>query len=537
MSSKRIKYLFAIPCAALVALTLAGLFTGAFSQAISPLLVGQNAWMDPNTQMWQLATDCGVQSVRIGGAGYDNGMPSNATLMTWVTAIKKMGAEPIMQVSRYGTAAQAAALVTYFNKTSNVKVTYWSIGNEPDLNASPGAAAVGAYIKSFSTAMKAVDPSIKIYVPDCAWLDSPYYTSLIGGDQDVCGKDANGNYYIDGAAFHTYPFGASYSRDQVVNSAAAGIRSSAVTLKGLLSNANTKNNRTGANALGWGLTEFNITYANPSPNNPDGYGVESFLNGQFFAEVYGVGMAYSATFINTWSMFESNGSRNSTDLSFVDGTGMTPRSSYYHMQLIAKNFSGTYAAGTSNLSNIRAYGCKDTGKICVMLLNEENTAQRAYTVQLNTTPVTGTVESKITIDAGCNKSYSSTIGNQSTQVLVFSPDGQLAKKYTYSLTMYSANQAPSVETFTVAALPDKGSAGIHGNKITATAKGNSIDVSLPKPENFFIQCVSPNGMIMKSVRGFGSRYLLDAAALSAGTYFVRISSGAETVQRSIVVGR
>ncbi len=241
----------------------AGWFAAGFCQAISPLLVGQNAWMNPNSQMWQLVAACGVKSVRIGGAGYDAGMPGNATLMDWVTQIKALGAQPIMQVSRFGTAQQAAALVTYFNKTSNVKITYWSIGNEPDLNASPGAATVGAYIKSFASAMKAVDPTIKIYVPDCAWLDSPYYTSLIGGDQDVCGKDNNGNYYVDGVSFHTYPFGSSYSRDQVVNSAAAGIRSSAATLAGLLTKANTKNNRTGTNALGWGLTEFNITYANP----------------------------------------------------------------------------------------------------------------------------------------------------------------------------------------------------------------------------------------------------------------------------------
>ena len=512
--------------------------SNAFSQPISPLLVGQNAWMNPNTQMWQLVTNCGVQSVRIGGAGYDNGMSSNATLMDWVTQIKKMGAEPIMQVSRYGTAQQAANLVTYFNKTSNVKVTYWSIGNEPDLNASPGAANVASYIKSFATAMKAVDPTIKIYVPDCAWLDSPYYTSLIGGDQDICGKDGNGNYYIDGAAFHTYPFGSSYSRDQVVNGAAAGIRSSAVTLAGLIAKANTKNNRSGANALGWGLTEFNITYANPSPNNPDGFGVHSFLNGQFFAEVYGVGMAYAATFMNTWSMFESNGSRNSTDLSFLDGSAMTPRSSYYHMQLIAKNFSGSYATGTSNLPNVRAYGCKDVGKICVMLLNMENTAQRAYTVQLNTTPITGAVESKINIDAGCAKSYSSTIGNQSTQVLVFTADGQLTKKYSYSLSMYSANQPPSVETFTVSTLPEKTSRHQSSfENASAVMDGNVLVVNMRNPDKFSVECISPDGKIVKSVRGFGSACRIDATSLTDGVYVVKIQSGAGSELKSVVVGR
>jgi hypothetical protein len=491
--------------------------------------------------VWQLVTDCGVQSIRIGGIGYDNGLPSNATLMDWITRIKKMGAEPIMQVSRFRTAQQAADLVTYFNKTSNVRVTYWSIGNEPDLNASPGAAAVATYIRACATAMKAVDPTIKIYVPDCAWLDDPYYTPLFGGNQDICGKDNNGNYYIDGGTFHTYPFGSSYSRDQVVNNAAAGIRNSAIKLTGLLANANTKNNRTGANLLGWGLTEFNITYANPSPNNADGYGVHSFLNGQFFAEVLGIGMAYGGSFMNTWSMFESSGSRNSTDLSFLDGSAQTPRSSYYHMQLIAKNFSGTYASGTSNLPNVRVYGCKDAGKICVMILNMENTAQRAYTVQLNTTAITGTVESKININAACNKSYSSTISNQSTQLLVFTPDGQLSKKYAYSLTMYSANQPPSMETFTVGALPDGKAKQVFLPAI-ATMSGNFLIVTMPGMQDASvtdasIALVSLDGRTIRSLHGNDRSFRLDCPGLANGVYFVKIASRAGIVRRSFVVDR
>jgi hypothetical protein len=517
---------------------LAGVFASAFSQAISPLLVGQNVWMNPSDKVWQLVTDCGVQSVRIGGIGYDNGLPSNATLMDWVTRIKKMGAEPILQVSRFQSAQQAAAIVTYFNKTSNVKVTYWSIGNEPDLNASPGAAAVAGYIRACATAMKAVDPTIKIYVPDCAWLDDPYYTPLIGGNQDVCGKDANGNYLIDGATFHTYPFGSNYSRAQMVSGAAAGIRASAVKLVGLIAQANTKNGRIGAAALGWGLTEYNIAYANPNPNNADGFGVHSFLNGQFFAEVLGVGMAYGAKFMNTWSMFESNGSRNSTDLSFLDGSAQTPRSSYYHMQLIAKNFSGSYAAGTSNLPNVRSYGCKDAGKICVIILNMETTTQRVYTLQLNTAAIAGAAESKINIDAGCNKSYADTIANQSTQLLVFTPDGQIKKKYSYSLPMYSANQAPSVKNFNVSVLPDA-APGVYRPLpgAMATIHGNFLTINLPQGEEFAVTIIAPDGRTVRSARGFGPAYRIDCADLSAGVYVVKISSRAGSLFKNAMIAR
>lgn len=58
--------------AAIAFAVLAGVLTNAFSQAISPLLMGQNVWMNPNDKVWQLVTDCGVQSIRIGSMSYGN---------------------------------------------------------------------------------------------------------------------------------------------------------------------------------------------------------------------------------------------------------------------------------------------------------------------------------------------------------------------------------------------------------------------------------------------------------------------------------
>lgn len=60
--------------------------------------------------------------------------------------------------------------VKYANTTRNWNVTYWEIGNETDIvpeaygGADPGSAQQAADIIAFSTAMKAVDPSIKIGV-------------------------------------------------------------------------------------------------------------------------------------------------------------------------------------------------------------------------------------------------------------------------------------------------------------------------------------------------------------------------------------
>ena len=47
-----------------------------YSQPISPLLVGQNVWMNPDQTVWQRVSEVGVGSIRIGGISYDNNIHS-----------------------------------------------------------------------------------------------------------------------------------------------------------------------------------------------------------------------------------------------------------------------------------------------------------------------------------------------------------------------------------------------------------------------------------------------------------------------------
>jgi len=53
------------------------------AQKISPLLVGTNVWYNPNDLVWNFTRECGVQTIRIGGASYDKKMPTHETLMGW----------------------------------------------------------------------------------------------------------------------------------------------------------------------------------------------------------------------------------------------------------------------------------------------------------------------------------------------------------------------------------------------------------------------------------------------------------------------
>lgn len=149
-------------------------FTIVCGQGISPYLAGQNAWLPKGyggvtyngelDELWPLVKESKVQMVRIGGNGVEFNIPWGDEYIALIDSIRNIGAEPMVQVSngrgKY-TAQQAAYIVDYVNNVKGRNIKYWIIGNEPNLvsTAHPDivdAAGVAAYIKEWSSAMKAV---------------------------------------------------------------------------------------------------------------------------------------------------------------------------------------------------------------------------------------------------------------------------------------------------------------------------------------------------------------------------------------------
>ncbi|MBC6700184.1 carbohydrate-binding protein [Hymenobacter puniceus] len=436
--------------------------TSARSQAISPYLAGQNAWLPTalgsqvfNGQLdrlWPVVRQSKVQMIRIGGNGVNSNLVTNAQYIALIDSVRRIGAEPMVQVSegrgRF-TAAQAAQVVQHVNITMGRNIRYWIIGNEPDLNnaSHPNptpVAGVEAYIKAFAMAMKAVDPTILTVGPENAAYNG-YFPALVGGANDITGRDANGRYYIDVISFHTYPFAGTQTRAQVVN-ATTNLTNNVTNLLGLMAAANARHGRSGADALRWALTEFNIDYANPTANTVEGVGVHSFLNGQYWAEVFGVGMKYEGLSMQPWSIHEGGGARGVGDLGYLDGpTAATikPRSAFWHEMLVAENMHGTNLNATDNQALVKVLSSTDNGTTAVMLLNESEATDYDFTLQLNATAGPGSAPLSINVPAGLNASYSSKLFAQSTLVLLFNAQGQLTRKIIYSLQHAQSTLPPT----------------------------------------------------------------------------------------------
>lgn len=452
---------------------------------VSSVLVGGNDWSPtlPNS-VWPIVGASHLQLVRIGG-GRQDGVPlvcndHQGGLIQQIQMIRSAGAEPLIQVSRRidggnirQLAAAAQAMVTCVN-TTYVKngtlskpVQYWEIGNEPDLHykgsAEALAAYVAAYVKAIAPAMRDADPNITIIAPALASYAVTAYGDWLGGDHDISGTDSKGRYYIDAVSFHTYPFKGGQTMKEVLDEQSSVLPGILGALIGQINHANSLHNRTGAHALKYALTEFNIDYANPKPNGIRNLGVCGFINGQFFASFYGAGMSmttaagYGALTFDTWSVNEGGGNCGATDLGFLGGdpgNNPTRRSSYYHMQMVNQYLLGgtspQYLRTTSSNTGAGVFALATTSnnrsQVAVMIMNE-NDADGSVSVSLNGGTTASGGDTKIHVSAGIAKAYTYNIPNQSTMVLVYDDTGTLKTQVTYSIGNDEANQAPQVKHY------------------------------------------------------------------------------------------
>ena len=428
-----------------------GMTLGANAQDISPFLFGQNHWIAEGDEggrvgylhlLWPKVRESGIQTVRIGGNGYNHNLPERKRLSAMIDSIRHIGAEPLLQVPEHFTAIQAMELVEYFTKIGEKRVQYWCIGNEPLLNKEFTIDQVHAYIMRIAPAMKKVDPTIKIFVFDECELREQAYRDLCGGRLDITGLKENGGWLIDGFSFHKYPNGRDFNRDDVVFTGPGIILKQAKALVRMMEEAEKKHHRTGDAKLLWALTEVNVTYANPD-REISGFGNPSFLGGQFMAEIFGICMQYGAFTVNPWCISETDAV--STDFGYL---GMPrefyPRSSYYHIQMMARNMEGRFMATSNNQKYVKTVGSINGDQICVLVMNEDQNHDFDFDLILKKEGQS----SKALIlhaDAALEKQVSGTIGNQTTMMFIFDSKGKLVRQIAYGLKNNLRYQEPDVK--------------------------------------------------------------------------------------------
>lgn len=415
------------------------------AQIIGSYFMGQNAWMPSfkySGKFEVLApklTDAGVKMIRIGGTNY-NKIPSGNNGLTYaqydilINSIKGTGAEPIVQISHFLTYQTAKDLVYYLNVNKNYGIKYFSIGNEPDLEGL-SSAAVKTYITTLAPAIRDITASAIIMGPDCAWMNGGSYgnmlNDLLGGSQNVAGKDSKGRYYLDIITYHLY------DRYNITE-----IEDRMIAFKTILANVNTT--RTDK-PLDWALTEFNTTSDNNKVGLPPDFKVWSMYAGQFYAQVYGLGMKYGAVTVNAWATHEQSGARTGTDLGLFDADPTyTGRSNYYHTMMLGKFIKYNYMPTSSNNGNVKVVSTYSTTTLGYHVLLMNNTAtQYNATVRLSNTAVTtnSTVMVKL-LNGTLAKEFVTYVEAYGTRLLVFDQFGNVVENWRYCKTQSDARVEP-----------------------------------------------------------------------------------------------
>lgn len=477
------------------------------AQQISSHFPGQNAWTSSFTNYWTEIQNSGVKFLRIGGIGYDKSLMVASDYTTQFTGansfsnIIAMGYTPVVQLSYYDP--NSNPIVPYTNPNlaaANAKliidalyplgVRYFSIGNEPDgqysnqnsitLNFQNTPAGIFDYISTISTLIRGSyntgnSKPVFLVGPEVSSYTQSTITALTSGSYNVLP-------HIDIFSFHTYPFSdegtvaagfhIAPTRNNVINVLGninpvyfsttptpvqvTPLENQLTTLTDPTSGTIALYNIANSTNIKVAITEANICAANDvnGSNNPPsggagvtGNGTNSFIAGQFWAEMMAISMSKSVDYINFWSIKEGQFVDNwATNIGYIDGQTGNKKSSYYLFQMVAKNFKGNYLVNscTTNTSGTyKAFAYQNTTspyEIGVVVMNQDiqnpprgtDATTKSFRINLNGSDA-GAFDMKFAFNAGLNINYDCRITNETSMLLVFNASGTLIRKEVYNL--------------------------------------------------------------------------------------------------------
>jgi hypothetical protein len=155
-------------------------------------------------------------------------------------------------------------------------------------------------------------------------------------------------------------------------------------------------NNNGGSSVQIAITEANICHINNVPGDDNipmmgdnvnttpgadnlltGTGANSFLAGQFWAELLGFTLEKNLEVVNFWSVREGDpSSYYKTDVGYIgseENNKLKP--TYWHYQMVANNFRGTLLATSCTAGNYKAFSYKNTAlnEIGVLVMNQDQT--------------------------------------------------------------------------------------------------------------------------------------------------------------------
>jgi alpha-L-arabinofuranosidase len=341
---------------------------------ISPYLFGTNygPMQAVALDVMPLVEEAGFKALRFpGGAWTDTMDMQSFQIDMLMTFAKQVDAMPTISVRLLGGEPETAAeLVRYTNVEKKYGVTYWSIGNEPNIFTQMGYADYDYTIenlnqewRAIALAMKEADPTIKLMGPELSQWNDSYETT----PKDSAGRDwmteflkANGD-LVDVVTVHRYPM---YSPNNPVTVQALRENTQkwlgeVEYLRGLIKEITGRD-------LPLAITELN---SDPSIVQLQDASPDSFYNAIWYADVLGQMMNADVFMVNQWVL-----SQRTTGLGLLQGT--TVRPTFYVFPLY-KNFGSQQVYAASGVADVDIFAAKrEDGTLTVMVINLSDTEKK-----------------------------------------------------------------------------------------------------------------------------------------------------------------
>ncbi|MEO7776740.1 MAG: carbohydrate binding domain-containing protein [Fibrobacteria bacterium] len=272
-----------------------------------------------------------------------------------------------------GTPQEAADWVKYVNITKQAHVQLWEIGNELYGDWHPQHTTGEDYGKraaEFITAMKAVDPSIKVAVVGV--LDGAWNKEVLGHTKDLA----------DALIIHHYPEHSGEENDQALLAAPQSLDEIIPSVRKQIKEYGTPGKEYGV----W-LTEWNSVDFKPGPQ------ILSLVNGLFVADYLGMLAKYNIEHADYWDI-HNNMTEQGGDYGYLSRSGaadgdIVPRPSYHAFKLAAETLRGRLAeckvqtADADASDDVTCYLAeRPDGSKAMMLINKNAVTEASVTLSV-----------------------------------------------------------------------------------------------------------------------------------------------------------
>ena len=307
-----------------------------------------------------------------GGAWTDTADMQNFQIDQLMAFSKQVGAMPTISVRMLdGKPETAAELVKYTNIKKKYGVTYWSIGNEPNIYTQLKQADYDYTVenlnkdwRAIALAMKAADPTIKLMGPELSqWNDSYETTPKDSAQRDWMTEflKANGD-LVDVVTVHRYPMFSPTNGPVTAQQLRENTRKWTKEVEYLHSLIK----QTLGHDLPVAITELN---SDPSNAQLQEASPDSFYNAIWYADSLGQLMNADAFMVNQWVL-----SQRTTGLGLLKGDEVRPT---FYVFPLYKNFGSEQVYAASGVTDVDIFAAKRAdGTLTLMVINLSDTEQR-----------------------------------------------------------------------------------------------------------------------------------------------------------------